>query len=102
MVEFQTVLYPTDGQEILGSDNYTKRTYDLENDVWIESIDTALLSNIKRTERNNLLRDTDWTQLSDVSLSVQEKTNWVNYRQLLREVPQQENFPTDITWPSPP
>jgi len=46
-----------------------------------------------RRSRNDLLKDSDWTQLPDVPLSVQEKAEWAVYRQALRDVPQQEGFP---------
>ena len=51
-----------------------------------------------RMERNSLLRDTDHYGLSDVTMSSEMTT----YRQDLRDVPQQEEFPTTITWPTKP
>tara|TARA_Y100001938_G_C8042794_1_gene407117 strand:- start:300 stop:587 length:288 start_codon:yes stop_codon:yes gene_type:complete len=54
----------------------------------------------KRMERNQLLEETDWTQVGDVSDSV--KTKWASYRQALRDVPAQSGFPNSITWPTKP
>ena len=51
-----------------------------------------------RKNRNDLLAETDWTASSDVTMSNAMKT----YRQALRDVPAQENFPTDINWPTKP
>jgi len=52
-----------------------------------------------RTERNDKLKDCDWTQISD---STADKTAWATYRQALRDVPTQEGFPWTITWPDAP
>lgn len=51
-----------------------------------------------REERNQLLSETDWMSGSDVTMS----TAWRTYRQALRDVPSQEGFPNDITWPTKP
>ena len=51
-----------------------------------------------RQERDSLLSETDWMALSDVTMS----TAWRTYRQALRDVPSQEGFPNDITWPTKP
>lgn len=51
-----------------------------------------------RGKRNSLLRDTDYHALSDVTMSNEMAT----YRQDLRDVPQQEEFPTTVTWPTKP
>jgi hypothetical protein len=52
-----------------------------------------------RTQRNELLYQCDWTQLADSSV---DKTAWANYRQQLRDVPQQAGFPWEVVWPTPP
>ena len=51
-----------------------------------------------RAERNAKLAETDWTASSDVTMSDAMRT----YRQALRDVPAQEGFPSDITWPTKP
>lgn len=43
-----------------------------------------------RAKRNQLLTDSDWTQLSD---SPVDKTAWATYRQQLRDLPAQNGFP---------
>lgn len=40
-----------------------------------------------REERNKKLKETDWTQLSDVPLSTAERGEWKKYRQYLRDFP---------------
>jgi len=52
-----------------------------------------------RDDRNKRLAACDWTQLAD---SPVDKTVWETYRQALRDVPSQEGFPWEITWPDEP
>ena len=53
---------------------------------------------IERNTRNTLLKETDHFALSDVTMTDAMKT----YRQALRDVPQQSEFPDNITWPTKP
>ena len=55
-----------------------------------------------RTQRTEKLRDCDWTQLDDTPMSNTQKAGWATYRQALRDVPKQANFPFDIQWPTQP
>ena len=55
-------------------------------------------ANVYRTQRNTLLAETDWWAVSDRTMTQAE----TDYRQALRDVPQQDGFPTDITWPTKP
>ena len=51
-----------------------------------------------RGQRNRLLAETDYLALSDSTLT----SDMAAYRQALRDVPSQEGFPTDVTWPVKP
>ena len=55
-----------------------------------------------RVDRNGRLSGSDWTALADSPLSEIEEAAWFAYRQSLRDVPQDHDDPTDITWPEPP
>lgn len=55
-----------------------------------------------RARRDRLLAATDWTVLPDSPLDAQLLEEVKTYRQALRDVPQQENFPGAITWPRVP
>jgi len=57
------------------------------------------VSNQVRQTRNELLSETDWTQLSD---SPVDKEVWAIYRQSLRDISTQEGFPFNILWPIKP
>lgn len=52
-----------------------------------------------RAERDRKLRATDFAVYADSPHDTDEVRE---YRQALRDVPQQEGFPEDITWPSKP
>ena len=53
----------------------------------------------QRSERNRCIAICDWTQVDD---SPVDKAVWAVYRQALRDLPSQEGFPWDITWPIEP
>ena len=57
------------------------------------------LGTIARSNRNKLLKDSDWTQLEDAPVN---KIAWKEYRQSLRDITSQEGFPTSILWPVSP
>ena len=52
-----------------------------------------------RTQRNELLQECDWTQLSDIPQTT--KDLWSTYRQQLRDITSQSN-PYFIVWPVKP
>ena len=55
-----------------------------------------------RAQRNSLLDLCDWTQLPDAPLTAEQKQAWAEYRQALRDVPEQTGFPENVVWPSTP
>ena len=65
-----------------------------------EPTEDAIINEI-RLMRNQLLLLSDYTQLSDAPASI-DKEAWQAYRQALREITLQPNFPNDIVWPNPP
>lgn len=54
-----------------------------------------------RTNRNELLFQSDWSQIPDNQLTEQKKSEWTTYRQALRDVTLQED-PFNINWPQKP
>jgi len=60
---------------------------------------TLTWSNI-RADRDERLADTDWTQTPDVPQETIWK--WKTYRQDLRDIPQKQTDPNNITWPTKP
>ena len=51
-----------------------------------------------RQKRNELLKETDWMALSDVTIT----DSWKTYRQELRDITSQPTFPDEVTWPTKP
>lgn len=60
----------------------------------------AALAEAGRAERDRRLAASDWTQLADATLDDATRSAWAEYRQALRNVPQQEGFPWNINWPT--
>ncbi|WP_299492958.1 tail fiber assembly protein [uncultured Shewanella sp.] len=52
--------------------------------------------------RERLLKETDFTQLSDSPLTSDKKLAFAEYRQALRDIPQTNTSPDNIVWPVKP
>ena len=62
-----------------------------------------------RSDRNICLRESDWTQMPDVSLTTEKKAEWAQYRLALRDLPStakpkldKAGHLTGVTWPTKP
>lgn len=55
-----------------------------------------------RVIRDEYLRLTDFTQLSDAPISAQAKSDYVTFRQQLRDILENVTDPTTIVWPDIP
>lgn len=51
-----------------------------------------------RQKRNQLLADSDWSQLPDTRLTAEQRMAWAEYREALRNM----TFTENITWPRAP
>lgn len=61
----------------------------------IEGVTKAALD-----KRQRLLAQSDYTQLPDVTIA--NRQEWAAYRQELRDITTQANWPILVTWPTPP
>ena len=52
-------------------------------------------------KRENLLKESDWSVLAD-STPKPNKEAWLNYRQALRNIPQDFSTPESVVWPTKP
>lgn len=52
-----------------------------------------------REKRNTLLAESDWTILPDSPKTDEEKTEWMTYRQTLRDVTTDFATPDSVEWP---
>ena len=66
-------------------------------EIEAERVESA--KNKVRKERDKLLRDTDHLVMPDYPHNVEGVTE---YRQSLRDVPQQSGFPDAVNWPNSP
>lgn len=61
-----------------------------------------LLIEEMRANRDRLLTETDYTQMSDAPLQVAKKTEWAAYRQALRDIPQIHPDGNNVMYPVKP
>lgn len=88
-----------DGVEQVNGKWYTKYTI-ADMDAEAQAATDATQAAAVRSTRNVRLKDSDWSQGKDIPDVV--SSAWATYRQALRDVPQQDGFPWDVTWPTQP
>lgn len=64
--------------------------------------DEELKCDVLRQKRDLLLSETDWAICLDSPLDAETKSNVVHYRQMLRDLPEQEGFPFGVDFPEYP
>jgi hypothetical protein len=62
-------------------------------------VDLEALAESIRAERDSKLVESDWTQVIDAAV---DQAAWATYRQALRDIPQQDDFPNTVVWPEQP
>lgn len=55
-----------------------------------------------RAKRDQLLTESDWVTIRAKELGQTVPEAWYTYRGDLRQIPEQEGFPNNITWPTKP
>lgn len=55
-----------------------------------------------RSRRDSLLTSTDWRVIKAIETQTPESPEWMQYREDLRNIPQQEGFPWNVVWPTQP
>ena len=76
---------------------------DADEQAWADGAnDRAAAAN--RDTRNQLLSDSDWTQMPDSPVFNEVKAGWAIYRTSLRNLTAHENWPnlSDSDWPTKP
>jgi hypothetical protein len=79
----------------------------LTDGVWTQNwIVAAAPEDIKavniRQTRDTKLTLSDWIVVKSAEAGTAVPSDWVTYRQLLRDIPAQAGFPNSITWPESP
>ena len=65
-------------------------------------VDDRAWANV-RGKRDDLLRDSDWTAVTDTALGEADQTDWEDYRQDLRDIPQTYSADVEsVVWPDAP
>ena len=91
-----------EGQGIIEG-SYQPNEYKIVDGEAVVRTDNTL--EILRNKRNELLKESDWTQVNDCPLSDSKKQEWATYRQSLRDLPatyQSVNNIADVIFPSMP
>ena len=86
------------------TDEDGKKTTKAEHEAAYQATLDATTAEGHRVTRNNLLADTDWTQMNDSPLANDVKTQWATYRQELRDMSDLDAWPNiaDDDWPVAP
>ena len=67
-----------------------------------EPLPMAIAVKNVKAERDRLLATTDWVVIRAQETQTELPQSWAAYRQQLRALPEQPNFPYNIVWPSKP
>lgn len=76
-----------------------------DNHFWVDGqwqVDLIGLAEKVRTQRDILLSKTDWIVAKAYETQTPVPQEWAQYRQALRDIPQQNGFPTDVVFPVEP
>lgn len=68
---------------------------------YVNVIKETLSSDI-RNQRDSLLKSSDWVVTMSIETHSTIPTEWTLYRQALRDITGQDEFPYNIEWPSKP
>ena len=105
MNEKQTI-YVYDMYKII-IENRPNLEQDIQNnyDIWLQfakDSEYKKLAEEIRTKRDKLLTETDWTQVTDTVLNAEKQREYKEYRQQLRDITEQEEFPYHVIFPKNP
>ena len=93
-------------QEKLGDLSWLGEAYSDQGWVQVDAASTEItLSNpaeLAWEKAKVLLRESDWSVLSDVPMLNEARQEWIAYREELRNIRSQSGFPENIVWPIKP
>lgn len=95
---------PTDPPTFDSYTEFLSETAALVDGAWTQewSVNQDDLDTAERNVRNRrdtLLSESDWTQVLDAPV---DQAAWSVYRQALRDIPSQPDFPYSVNWPVAP
>lgn len=102
----QQIIYVYDMYQIT-IENRPNLEEDIQNnfDIWLQfakDCEYEKLAAEIRNKRDNLLTQTDWTQVTDTVLNTEKQQEYKEYRQQLRDITEQQEFPYKVVFPKNP
>jgi hypothetical protein len=76
--------------------------FNYQTKTWYDPRSYEVKCELVKVKRNQLLTDSDWTQIPNNPLTLELQQEWATYRQELRDVTQQSGYPDNVIWPTPP
>ena len=103
MIEYTAVDMFADTTET-DEDGNEVTTTKVEHEAAYQATLDAKVAETNRKTRNDLLADSDWTQMNDSPLTNEQKTAWATYRQELRDISDLAAWPNleEADWPVAP
>ena len=92
-------LWPYNKQKYAVGQTVTMKVYQI---VEIPAPTTEEVASQVRAQRDAMIAETDYLMMPDYPISDEDKALVETYRQALRDIPEQEGFPSDVQWPVAP
>lgn len=98
--DFQHMIASTDYDTfiVVGAEKPPKEEFEAKLQ---ELIDDQPLKEL-RAERNKRLAEVDWVFSTDYQIEDEKRSEWLAYRQALRDLPSTTGDPTNPSWPEKP
>lgn len=94
-----TIIAELDFVEQVHPGRYREKVLSAEEQAAVNIMKDATQAANVRQQRNDKLKDSDWTQVADAPV---DQAAWAAYRQALRDITAQAGFPWTVTWPDAP
>ena len=96
-----------DGVEQIDGKWYTKYVLgpvfaNAEDEAAYKALKDAEQAKSVRSDRDQRLAGCDWRVLKSFEAGGSQDFSWAAYRQNLRDIPSQDGFPWNVTWPTEP
>lgn len=92
-------LFPYNKAKFAVGNTVTMKVYQI---VEIPAPTTEEVAARVRSQRDAMIAETDYLMTSDYPISEEDKALVEAYRQALRDIPEQEGFPSEVQWPVAP
>jgi hypothetical protein len=102
--EVNTAIYYVSNNQLVLKPNKPEPYYQFnyQTKQWYDPRSYEIKCDLVKVKRNQLLTDSDWTQIPNNPLTLEVQQQWATYRQELRDITQQSGYPDNVIWPTPP